>query len=240
MQAVDNKQVADFYDKLWADLDQKNMSGINSRHRYILHNLKKAGLKKNSKVLEIGCGLGTLTNFISRALPSGHITGVDISPESVAFATKKYAKNNISFAVSDMTNFISQQKFDFIVFPDVLEHIPIEAHNNIFATIRKLVDINSTVLINIPNPIALEYLHIHNREALQIIDQPLHSYPFLKAIYENGFYLISLKTYSIFYKQADYQSMILKPYAAIASMDVKSKSSVVMKSIWLRFVNLFS
>jgi 2-polyprenyl-3-methyl-5-hydroxy-6-metoxy-1,4-benzoquinol methylase len=240
MQAVDNKQVADFYDKLWADLNKNNLSGINSRHRYILYNLKKAGLKKNSKVLEIGCGLGTLTNFISGAIPSGHITGVDISPESIESAKKMHVKKNISFAVSDMTNFVSEQKFDFIVFPDVLEHIPIEAHNNIFATIRKLVDVNSTVLINIPNPIALEYLHIHNRELLQIIDQPLHTYPFLKAIYENGFYLISLKTYSIFYKQADYQSMVLKPYMALSSMEGKSKSSVIMKGIWLRFVNLFS
>jgi 2-polyprenyl-3-methyl-5-hydroxy-6-metoxy-1,4-benzoquinol methylase len=240
MQAIDNKKVAEFYDKFWADLDQKKLSGINSRHRYILYHLKKAGLRKDSKVLEIGCGLGMLTHFISRSIPSGRITGVDISPESIEYARKKYGSRNISFYVNDMTDFKLEEKFDFIVFPDVLEHIPVEAHANIFRTIRRLVHSQSTVLINIPEPLALEYMHIHFKSELQIIDQPLHTYPFLKALYENGFYLFSLKTYSVFYEEPDYQSLVVKPYEALTTMKQKGKFSVFLRSVWLRIMNFIN
>lgn len=237
----ENKEVADFYDKFWADLDQKNLSGINSRHRYILRNLKKAGLKRNSRVLEIGCGLGMLTGFIASAIPAGMIRGVDISPESIEYAKNKYAsRKNISFEVNDMTSFDSKEVFDFVVFPDVLEHIPIEAHFNIFKTIRQLIHDESIVLVNIPNPPALEYLHIHQPEALQIIDQPLHTDQLLKAIYASGFRLDQLTTYSIFYKQADYQSMLLKPALPFTKMENKDKISVLRRSILLRIENFLS
>ena len=78
MQAIENKDVAEYYDKFWKDLDAKNKGGINSRHRYILYHLKKAGLKKNSSVLEIGCGLGMLTSFIGKSLSSGKIKVVGV------------------------------------------------------------------------------------------------------------------------------------------------------------------
>ena len=92
----------------------------------------------------------------------------------------------------------------------------------------------------LPNPVALEYFHKHQPSALQIIDQPLHSYPFLKAIYENGFYLRSLETYSVFFREADYQSLILKPYIPVEKMNEKKKFEVLRKSLWLRLQNLFS
>jgi 2-polyprenyl-3-methyl-5-hydroxy-6-metoxy-1,4-benzoquinol methylase len=239
MQTVDNKHVAEFYDKFWADIEQKKLSGINSRHRNILLQLKKAGMRKNSTVLEIGCGLGMLTNFISKALPQGHITGVDISPESIEYASKKYGSRNASFEVNDMTNFRSDMKFDFVVFPDVLEHIPIEAHHAIFKTIRTLVKNNSVVLVHIPHPIALEYMHIHHKSELQIIDQPLHTNQFLKAVYQNDFFLFSLKTYSIFYEEPDYQCMLIKPNESYKSMKLKSRFSIISRNIQLRILNFF-
>ena len=239
MQGIDNKQVAEYYDKFWQHLNAVNQGGINSRHRYILYHLKKAGLRNDSNVLEIGCGLGMLTSFIGRNLSKGKITGVDISPESIAYARKTYGKSNVAFEVSDMTDFKSSESYDFIVFPDVLEHIPIEFHSNILATIRKLITPEGTVLVNIPNPHALEYFHEYKKEALQIIDQPLHTYPFLKAFYDNDFYLTSLKTYSIFHVEPEYQSLILKPNKRFHSMNEKSRLSVFIKSAWLRIMNFF-
>lgn len=238
---MENQQVAAFYDKFWAELDKKKLSGINSRHRYILRNLKLAGLKRNSTVLEIGCGLGMLTGFIAKSIPAGKIVGVDISPDSIEYAKKKYASNsNMSFRVDDMTDFKIGDTFDFVVFPDVLEHIPIEAHATIFKTIRQLVHDDSIILINIPNPPALEYMHVHYKSELQIIDQPLHTDKFLKAIYENGFFLEQLSTYSIFFKEPDYQSMIVKPALPFKVMAPKNKLSVLRRSILLRLENLLS
>lgn len=58
-----------YYNKLWAELEEQNKAGINSRHRAIIKRLKKAGLKKNSTVLEIGCGIGAISGLILKNIP---------------------------------------------------------------------------------------------------------------------------------------------------------------------------
>ncbi len=235
-------EVSQYYDKLWAQLDQQKLSGINSRHRFFLKYLKAAGLKRNSRVLEIGCGNGTLTAFVARHIPSGKITGVDISPETIEMAKHRYLKSikNIEFKVSNMTNFRDQEKFDFVIFPDVLEHIPLEAHNNIFKTIRENVHQDSTVLINIPYPRASEFMTKHHPEHMQIIDQALHTDTFIKAIYDNDFYLEQLKSYTVFFKEPDYQLLLVRPNKTLTKMQSKSKLSILTRSLLLRIENLFT
>lgn len=147
---------------------------------------------------------------------------------------------NIDFKVSDMTDFSNPEKFDFVIFPDVLEHIPIEAHANIFRTIRANVHENSIVVINIPYPRAVEYMHKYRPELMQIIDQALYTYPFLKAIYENDFYVENLNTYSVFFDEPDYQSFIVKPNKTIHEMHVKSKLKVIARSLLLRIENFLT
>lgn len=147
------KEVSSYYDALWVDLEKQKKAGPNVRHFSILKNLQKQKLKKNSKVLEIGCGIGSLTRLISKKIKYGKITGVDISAKTIAFNREKYKSfKNMDFIVSDMTDFSSSEKFDFVVLPDVLEHIPIEAHDNIFKTIKKITHANSIIIINIPHP----------------------------------------------------------------------------------------
>jgi len=61
MQKIDSKQVAEFYDQYSS---QQGKIGVNIRHRSILKRLVKLGLSKNSSILEIGCGIGTLTSLL--------------------------------------------------------------------------------------------------------------------------------------------------------------------------------
>jgi trans-aconitate 2-methyltransferase len=235
------KDVSNYYNEEWASLENKKLTGINSRHRNIMKFLKKYGLKKDSQVLEIGCGIGTLSSFISSKLKNGSITGVDISDETINQNRVRYKHlKNLDFIVSDMTNFSINKKYDIIIFPDVLEHIPIEAHENIFKTTSSLIKQNGLVFINIPNPRALEYLHIHNKELLQIIDQPIHTNILLNKLYENNFYIEQLKSYSVFYEEMDYQMMIVKPNNPFNKMNVKPKYKVIYNNIILRLKDLLS
>jgi len=237
---ADYKQVSEFYDKYWVEAGEKKLDSINSRHRFILKNLKKVGLRKNSKVMEIGCGSGILTTYIAKYIPRGKILAVDISSKTIELAREKYKKYvNIEWIASDMRNFIYKDKFDIVVFPDVLEHIPIEAHNNIFQTIRQLVHENSIILINIPHPIALEYHHKYTPHLLQIIDQPLHTDKFIKAIYDNGFYLESLESYSVFHDLNDYQNIIVRPKMELKKMIPRGRIELLIRSLKLRFKSLF-
>lgn len=235
------KDVANYYDGLWAQIEKESLSGINSRHRVILNKLKKAGLKKDSTILEIGCGIGTLTNYLSKQIPNGKIVGVDISPESVDFAKKKYAGNkNTSFMVSDMTNFSYEGKFDIILFPDVLEHIPVEGHQNIFKTISGLVHENSIIAINLPHPNCLRWFKKNNPKALQIIDQDIETDVMLNHIYPFGFYLQTFETYALYFNVPDYQWMVFKRNKDFENVIQIEKPKVIFNGIILRLKNIFS
>lgn len=224
MKNPSHKDVAEYYNKVWAGIEKKTSNKPNARHYFIFKNLKKAGLKKNSKVLEIGCGSASLTHMIAGFVSAGKIVGADISNETIALNRKKYSGyKNMEFHVSDMTDFTLNEKFDFIVIPDVLEHIPIEEHANIFRTINKVTSENATILINNPEPNLLEWYHKNNPDVLQIIDQPLHLNYLSKLIYDHGFYVESVTPYGISFDIPEYQSIISRKKSIITKLNQNSK-----------------
>lgn len=69
-----------------------------------------------TKILEIGCGTGFLTEELQKRYPHAEIIGIDISKEMVFSCRQKFTGyQNLSFDVADGENFKSNQKFDFIV-----------------------------------------------------------------------------------------------------------------------------
>lgn len=179
-------------------------TGLNLRHYTILNFLIKAGLKKDSSVLEIGCGIGTLTGLIQKYLKKGKLVAADISDESIKIAKSRIpASDKIDFFVTDMTDFDYPQKFDFIILPDVIEHIPIEQHPSLFKILVKLMHQESLLLIHIPHPKAIEFTRENTPEKLQIIDQSISADNLLKDTYSSGLILISYQSYSIFNKETE-------------------------------------
>lgn len=186
--------------------------GINKRHHSILNKVITCGLKKDDNVLEIGCGIGTFTSLIAKYLENGHLTSIDISPESIIIAKNKLSKfNNIQLIADDVTTYnFGNLLFDVIVLPDVLEHIPINLHFNLFEKISKILKPMGFVFIHIPNPEYLDWCIINTPEVLQIIDQPIHTTELVKSTYPHGFYIDELKTYSVWVKDCDYQYIVLR------------------------------
>ncbi|MBS1637163.1 MAG: class I SAM-dependent methyltransferase [Bacteroidetes bacterium] len=217
------EQVEQYYDTF---KEHQKQLGINIRHRTIFKNLKKAGLKPDSNVLEIGCGIGTVSHLILKYIPQGSFVGIDISPQSIDMAKKFNSfHKKAEFIVNDMSRFTHKTKFDFIVFPDVLEHIPVEQHANIFKTISELSTPKATVIINIPEPNYLNWVRENSPEKLQIIDQSLSMQDLLNHTYPYGFKLYSMNPYSLHFNVNDYLSIILKKDMAVKDVRVKDKLS---------------
>ena len=63
------------------------------RHRRIFKTLKKFGIRPTDNILEVGCGIGTVSSLIIPHNRKGHYTAVDISPESIAIAKQQYEQN---------------------------------------------------------------------------------------------------------------------------------------------------
>ena len=74
------EQVVIFYDQF---AKKQEKTGINSRHLSILAKVKDAGLQASDRILEVGCGIGTVSHLLATQVPSGKVLAVDISPESI-------------------------------------------------------------------------------------------------------------------------------------------------------------
>jgi trans-aconitate 2-methyltransferase len=221
------EQVEEFYNTY---KEKQKKIGVNIRHRTILKNLKAIGLKADSKVLEVGCGIGTVSGLIIKNIPDGKFTGVDISSESVEMAKKLNPVPNAEFLVSDMSNFTHQTKFDFVVLPDVLEHIPVEQHANLFNVLAKVTSPSAVLLINIPEPNCLNWIRKTQPEKLQIIDQSLSMQDLLNNCYPAGFKLFSMNSYSLQYVQPDYTSIVLKKDMTFSNYERKSKVTLGLEN----------
>ena len=200
--------IKDFYDSF---TEYELKSGVNLRHFTIFNKVIQTGLRRNHQVLEIGCGIGQLTGLISGYLRKGKLVSTDISPGSVGIAMKRVPPSpKMEFIVSDITQFEYPEKFDYIVLPDVLEHIPVEHHFEVFGKLSKLMYDHSKIIIHIPHPKIIEYERMHHPEKLQIIDQPISAANFLQACYPHQLILETYEAYSLFHEQHDYVFMILK------------------------------
>lgn len=215
------KEVEDFYNTY---TEKQKKIGVNIRHRTILKNLKAIGLQSNSNVIEVGCGIGTVSGLILKHIPNGKFVGVDISNDSIEMAKRIHAKhNNAEFITNDMSVFSHKTVFDFIVLPDVLEHIPVEQHSNLFKNLSAVSSPNAIVLINIPEPNCLNWLRKHSPEKLQIIDQSLSMQDLLNNCYPHGFKLYSMNSYGLQYEENEYTSIVLKKNMGHDTYHLKSK-----------------
>ncbi|PHR49825.1 MAG: methyltransferase [Fluviicola sp.] len=205
---IDNKVVISFYDKYSS---RQQRVGVNKRHDSIFKLLKEKGLKPNDSVLELGCGIGTFTSLIIPYLNQGEILALDISDKSIDIAKQTYPSPNTEFIATDATTFDFKGKtFDVIVLPDVLEHIPIELHNDLFKKLESVLNQNGFIFIHIPNPYFLEWCVTHRPQDLQVIDQPIKTDILVENTYKNNLFIEELKSYSIWVKDKDYQYIVLR------------------------------
>jgi len=202
------KHVEDFYDNF---SELQTITGINKRHLSIHKWCVKFGLTPKSKVLEIGCGIGTYTELLAKYCIEGNIDAYDISEKSIQIARERLKKySNVRLAKGDVTQEKFDNEFDLIILPDVLEHIPIENHPQLFESLANSVTKDGSIIIHIPNPDYLQWCHENKPELLQIIDQPLYTNLLTENIYNNNLSIHYLKTYSVWIDNYDYQIIVLK------------------------------
>ena len=111
---------------------------------YIIQSLlSKITLKRNSRILDAGCGTGGNIKILSRF---GNVVGIDNSPEAIKFC-KKRGFENVQLRDIKNTGFPSNS-FDLIVALDLLEHLDndIETLKEFYRILKK----DGYILISVP------------------------------------------------------------------------------------------
>jgi ubiquinone/menaquinone biosynthesis C-methylase UbiE len=104
---------------------------------------KLARLKLGDKVIEIGCGTGSLTlEAKAQVGPSGEAAGIDIAPEMVAVAKKKVIKKgiDISFLEGSIAKIpFPDNHFDVVMCSFMIFHMPDDVRNKGFKEICRVL-----------------------------------------------------------------------------------------------------
>lgn len=192
------KQVVEFYNEFKSSQQE---TGINERLWSLYKRLQKLGLNQHSNVLELGCGIGVMTYLIAKTVTKGTIESVDISNESIDFAKKQHTGDNINHFAADVVEYKPKlSNIDFVTLLDVIEHIPVERHPELFKNIASYMSNNTQLVINIPNPDYIEYDRQHNPDVLQIIDQPIYHDQLHRTLTNAGLDMHYYEKYSIWVK----------------------------------------
>ncbi len=78
--------------------------------------IKHININRNSKGLDIGCGIGQITNILSEKLEKkGSITGLYYSVDFIKYANQNFKKDNIDFIQADVNNLnLALNSYDWI------------------------------------------------------------------------------------------------------------------------------
>jgi SAM-dependent methyltransferase len=126
----------------------------------LLAGIYRGQVPEDSSVLEIGCGTG---NLLASLRPRRGV-GVDISPRMVEIAASKFP--SLDFFVADAEAFEASETFDFVIVPDVIEHLanPVA----MFRSARKACHRNTRVVLTCVNPLWAPALHLAERMKLKM------------------------------------------------------------------------
>jgi len=87
---------------------------------------ERAGLADGQRVLELGCGWGSLTLFVAERYPRSTVTAVSNSSSQRRFIEARVREkglSNVSVVTADMTGFDPGARFDRVVSVEMLEHM---------------------------------------------------------------------------------------------------------------------
>jgi len=120
-----------------------------AQNNKIQHIIKKLNIQQNQKILDIGCGWGSLAIDIAKST-NCEVTGITLSENQYAYCVKKAKElnmqNQIKFKLIDYREL--NEKFDRIVSVGMFEHVGRKFYKKFFKQIEKLLTQKGVSLIH--------------------------------------------------------------------------------------------
>lgn len=142
----------------------------------ILELVKKT--PENGTVLDLMCGPGYLLQKIKELRPDLKLTGVDMEPQFMDFARKKY--KGIYFVTADTSNWDTNETYNLILVTGGVHHLPYEKQESFISKVSKLLHPDGLAIIADP------YINDYTNEEERKIGAAKLGYEYLVASMKNG------------------------------------------------------
>jgi 2-polyprenyl-3-methyl-5-hydroxy-6-metoxy-1,4-benzoquinol methylase len=123
------------------------------------------------RILEVGCGSGSVSWRMHKYWPNAKITGIDISTQSIEIAKQLFSNDKTNFIETILTPDVFNEQFDLIVFMDVYEHIAVQDRPAVHASLLKLLKNEGRIFLSVPTPHNLKWSLINKPETMQPVDE---------------------------------------------------------------------
>jgi 2-polyprenyl-3-methyl-5-hydroxy-6-metoxy-1,4-benzoquinol methylase len=101
------------------------------------------------RVLDAGCGSGTISQFLS--LHAGEVIGIDSNPSAIGHASDAYQRPNLQFRLGQFEDLIADKPFDRIYCIEVIEHLYESQAADVLSVFHRLTKPGGQLFITTPN-----------------------------------------------------------------------------------------
>ena len=110
--------------------------------------------KPSQKVLEVGCGTGYGSFFLSKYF--GEIKSIDIDPDAINYAKENYEASNLTYLHVDLLTdkeYVNKnlKSFDVIICFEVIEHLDRQKALELMSILKKMKKDGGIAYISTPN-----------------------------------------------------------------------------------------
>ena len=89
--------------------------------------------KEKPHVLDIGAGTGLFSSFLKEKFPQAKLTLIDISEKMMEVAKDRFrGESDIEFLIADYTDYVFDNKYDFIISSLSIHHLTDEEKRNLY------------------------------------------------------------------------------------------------------------
>jgi 2-polyprenyl-3-methyl-5-hydroxy-6-metoxy-1,4-benzoquinol methylase len=104
---------------------------------------------RGERVLDAGCGSGTISQFLS--LHAGEVLGIDSNPSAISYASSSYDAPNLQFRLGQFQDLLTEKPFDRIYCIEVIEHLYEHQAVEVLSLFHKLTAPGGQLFLTTPN-----------------------------------------------------------------------------------------
>ena len=104
---------------------------------------------KQDRVLDAGCGSGTISHFLS--LHAGQVIGMDSNPSAISYARTAYDALNLQFRLGQFEDLVGDEPFNRVYCIEVIEHLSEQQVTEVLSLFHKMTNPGGELFLTTPN-----------------------------------------------------------------------------------------